>query len=102
MNLGPLSIPIAPFFGSGFVGLAVARLCAEDCEQPVVMFDYQPGRGQEYPQVPAHRRPGCPGRRRDLARPARPVAQELHNITPSRVGQRIEDRGRILSHINNI
>ena|ERR1700682_799897 len=51
MNLGPLSIPIAPFFGSGFVGLAVARLCAEDCEQPVVMFDYQPGRGQEYPQA---------------------------------------------------
>lgn len=24
---------------------------AEDCEQPVVLFDYQPGRGQEYPQA---------------------------------------------------
>jgi transposase len=23
----------------------------EDCEQPVVLFDYQPGRGQEYPQA---------------------------------------------------
>ncbi|MFP3614595.1 IS66 family transposase, partial [Paraburkholderia sp. SIMBA_050] len=23
---------------------------AEDCAQPVVLFDYQPGRGQEYPQ----------------------------------------------------
>lgn len=24
---------------------------AEQCEQPVVLFDYQPGRGQEYPQA---------------------------------------------------
>ncbi len=24
---------------------------AEDCEQPVVLFDYQPGRGQQYPQA---------------------------------------------------
>lgn len=24
---------------------------AEDCEHPVVLFDYQPGRGQEYPQA---------------------------------------------------
>jgi transposase len=24
---------------------------AEDCEQPVVLFDYQPGRGQVYPQA---------------------------------------------------
>jgi transposase len=24
---------------------------AEDCEQPVVLFDYQPGRGQAYPQA---------------------------------------------------
>jgi len=24
---------------------------AEECEQPVVLFDYQPGRGQEYPQA---------------------------------------------------
>jgi transposase len=24
---------------------------AEDCEQPVVLFDYQPGRGQEYPKA---------------------------------------------------
>jgi hypothetical protein len=24
---------------------------AEDCAEPVVLFDYQPGRGQEYPQT---------------------------------------------------
>jgi transposase len=24
---------------------------AEDCAEPVVLFDYQPGRGQEYPQA---------------------------------------------------
>jgi hypothetical protein len=30
------------------------------------------------------------------------MAQELHNITPSRIGQRIEDGSRILSHIYNI
>lgn len=24
---------------------------AEDCEEPVVLFDYQPGRGQQYPQA---------------------------------------------------
>lgn len=24
---------------------------AQDCEQPVVLFDYQPGRGQQYPQA---------------------------------------------------
>jgi hypothetical protein len=54
--------------------------------------------GEQDPQVPAHRRPGRPRSRGDLARPARPLAQELYHGAPGRIGQRIEDRRDIISH----
>ncbi len=45
---------------------------------------------KQHPQVSAHRRAGHPGGVGDLARPAGAFAQQLDDLTPGRIGQRVE------------